>query len=205
MAGTWPSNYTKPSGNSTFGAKVLSANIAQGGFGVIDSIMISGHKTVKAKEDLYAIPTQILSSNNSNIKDTTGSDAINQLWYVQDDKKYYRLKDYSKHDSADGWEESILSLSMGDYTTDKGGSSAEISGISNRVNDLETAYTYQKSAYSWTQDQISSIQTTLNTLLNNVLFRSTTTTNTYLWTGTLQEFNNLSTKDPNTTFIITDA
>jgi hypothetical protein len=203
---SWNSNYTAPTANSTFGGKVVSANYESGGFGVADAIQLSGHRTVSTKAELYKIPTQILSSNNSNdSKNTTGTDAIGQLWYVQEDKKFYRLKDYSNHDNVNGWEESILSLSMSDYTADKSSSSGDIINVANRVSTLENAYTYQKSAYSWTQDQITSIQTTLNTLVNNVLFRSTSGTNTYLWTGTLAEFNALTTKASNTTFIITDA
>ena len=70
--GNWPSNYKSPNSFSGFGGKVISNNIQEGGFGVIDAIMISGHRTVKALEDLYAIPTQILSSNKSNENTATG-------------------------------------------------------------------------------------------------------------------------------------
>ena len=105
--GNWPSNYKSPNSFSGFGGKVISNNIQEGGFGVIDAIMISGHRTVKALEDLYAIPTQILSSNKSNENTATGweKDSLGQIWYVQDDNKYYRLINYSKHGVAEGWEE----------------------------------------------------------------------------------------------------
>lgn len=105
--GNWPSNYKSPNSFSGFGGKVISNNIQEGGFGVTDAIMISGHRTVKALEDLYAIPTQILSSNKSNENTATGweKDSLGQIWYVQDDNKYYRLINYSKHGVAEGWEE----------------------------------------------------------------------------------------------------
>lgn len=102
--GNWPStNYKAATAISGFGGKVVSNNWSEGGFGVTDAVMISGHRTVKAKEDLYSIPPQILSSNISN-GGTDYSDAIGQVWYVQDENAKYKLTTWSNRKNAKGWE-----------------------------------------------------------------------------------------------------
>lgn len=90
--GNWPSDYVATTITSGFGGKVVSNNWNEGGFGVTDSVMISGHRTVATKEDLNSIPTQILSSKASNkAPNNDGTDALGQLWYVEDEKCFYQL------------------------------------------------------------------------------------------------------------------
>lgn len=107
--GNWPSDYIATDSTSGFGGKVVSNNWNEGGFGVTDSVMISGHRTVATKEDLYAIPTQILSSKASNkATDNNGTDALGQLWYVEDEKCFYQLINWSTHDNENGWSKSNI-------------------------------------------------------------------------------------------------
>lgn len=106
--GNWPSDYIATDSTSGFGGKVVSNNWNEGGFGVTDSVMISGHRTVATKEDLYVIPTQILSSKMSNAKTSDGTDALGQLWYVEDEQCFYQLIKWDKHDDESGWSKSNI-------------------------------------------------------------------------------------------------
>lgn len=101
--GNWPSNYTAPVAKSGFGGKVISNNWSEGGFGVTDAVMISGHRTVKTKEDLFAIPSQILSTNISN-GGTDYSDAIGQIWWVQDLGLEFKLVSWNDRKNDNGWQ-----------------------------------------------------------------------------------------------------
>lgn len=107
--GNWPSDYVATSITSGFGGKVVSNNWNEGGFGVTDSVMISGHRTVATAEDLSYIPTQILSSKASNgATNNNGSDALGQLWYVEDEKCFYQLISWENHDKLNGWAKSNI-------------------------------------------------------------------------------------------------
>ena len=137
--GQWPSNYKSPGTFSGFGGKVISNNIQEGGFGVTDAIMISGHKTVATVADLYSIPTQILSSNKSNENTSTGwsDDSLGQIWYVQDEKNYYRLINYNNHGSSSGWEK-IKILTQKEYEDINKETSSNISNLNQKITSIET-------------------------------------------------------------------
>lgn len=101
--GTWPSDYIATTRTSGFGGKVVSNNWSKGGFGVTDAVMISGHRTVATKEDLYVIPQEILSSKKSNAGTSNGSDALGQLWYVEDENCFYQLIKWGTDSDGNVW------------------------------------------------------------------------------------------------------
>ena len=190
--GNWPSNYKSPSGFSGFGGKVISNNWNEGGFGITDAVMISGHRTVKALEDLYVIPTQILSSNKSNKNTAVGweKDAVGQLWYVQDANEgkggYYRLLDLSKKSTAQGWEE--VKIQSADE-------------LNSSINEpLKKLKTYVESSYSY-----------LNEFNQNVLRFPLIQTNTYSTTIASFDYGipyvhlSVDEKGPNSGLMATDS
>lgn len=212
--GNWPSNYKSPNSFSGFGGKVISNNFSEGGFGVTDAIMISGHRTVKALEDLYAIPTQILSSNKSNENTAPGweKDSLGQIWYVQDEKNYYRLINYNNHGSSSGWEK-IKILTQKEYEDINKETSSDISNLNQKITSIETNLNNlntQIESISSNLDKltkkIEELSGNINTLQDKAILKSTATGNTakYLWSGNLDAFNNINTtqKTNDTTFII---
>ena len=70
-------------------------------YGIVRANQVMGHKTVPTLNDLYQIKDFILSDSGNN----TNNDAIGQRWYVVDQNKYYQLKDWSKRNQKEGWEE----------------------------------------------------------------------------------------------------
>lgn len=91
-------------------AKVVSANPAS--WGIVDANQISGFRTVATQADLYSIAACILSSSYGD-DTTTGADAVGQIWHVQEgndgEGKDFRLINWSKRGSAEGWREEIAS------------------------------------------------------------------------------------------------
>lgn len=91
-------------------AKVVSANPAS--WGIVDANQISGFRTVATQADLYSIAACILSSSYGD-DTTTGADAVGQIWHVQEGNdgngKDFRLINWSKRGSAEGWREEIES------------------------------------------------------------------------------------------------
>ncbi len=161
MAGNWPSsNYVSTDAVSGFGAKVVSNNFKQNGFGVTDAIMISGHRTVATLDDLYTIPRAILSSTYSNSatealkSNVDGADAIGEQWYVQSEKAWYQLKDWSKFNSKDGWEKciDITTSYMDNVFTNIENKSGD---QSKAIEELKTAYTYFQNTYTYLQGKVT--------------------------------------------------
>lgn len=70
-------------------------------YGIVRANQVQGHKTVPTLNDLYQIKDFILSDSENN----TNNDAIGQRWYVVDQNRYYQLKDWSKRNQKEGWEE----------------------------------------------------------------------------------------------------
>lgn len=245
--GNWPSNYTPTSIISGFGGKVVSNNWNEGGFGVTDMVMISGHRTVATKADLYTIPSQILSSNQSNKKpNNDGSDALGQLWYVQDEAKTYQLVSWANRGNANGWKRSnIASVTTnadgtpvytvlnnnrnydylvkvgiaGDGSTTYEGHNFNLSTA--QTNGVKLVYKRPNSSNTEcelpvvnntntngviTYSQYKSLLDRLTTLESKVIWKSQLANNksTYLWSGSLSEFNALTSKPANTTFIVTN-
>ena len=180
--GNWPSNYKIPGSFSAFGGKVITNNWNEGGFGVTDAILVSGHRTVKALEDLYSIPTQILSSNKSNKNtSTTGweKDAVGQIWYVQDVNKdkngiykggYYRLVDLSKKSTAQGWEEMKI-LTNSEYvtlsTSSGGAASTEIvKNLQSKVDELNGDLSNHINDYNTLNEKVTNLSSNVNTHIN---------------------------------------
>lgn len=104
--GTTYLNYRKPTSNSSFGSKVTSNNIENGGYPIVDAFQVAGHHVVGTESQLYCIPLSILSPNYGNsigvdegetTADLSGQDALGQIWYVNRSKKYYRLDKFPTH------------------------------------------------------------------------------------------------------------
>lgn len=74
----------------------LASNNPQS-FGIADATEISGHRSVDALSDLYAISDPVLSI----LKD--GSDAIGQEWFVVSEDCKYRLDNWENRKSIAGW------------------------------------------------------------------------------------------------------
>ena len=100
------SNYRKPTSNSSFGSKITSNNIEDGGYPIVDAFQVAGHHVVGTESQLYCIPLSILSPNYANsigidegetTSDLSGQDALGQIWYVNRSKKYYRLDKFPTH------------------------------------------------------------------------------------------------------------
>lgn len=253
--GTWPSDYIATTRTSGFGGKVVSNNWGKGGFGVTDSVMISGHRVVKEFEDLYEIPEEILSSKKSNSGTSDGSDAVGQLWYVEEEGVYYQLVAWADHDKETGWSRTnirankVVSDDLRDFTqyANTDGSKGdcirdlEIRGDGtlsytawnlNMTNNptaggVELKYTKSDdktvktlttipnvSEAATTSGVISSAQ--YKSLLDRIAYLETwtiwkarvgtdTNTSTYLWSGSLADFNALGSDKPtDTTFIVTN-
>lgn len=65
----------------------------------------AGARFVESLNDLYSIKTALLSPsyNISTQVANEDNDAIGQLWYVQEEDKYYILKDWENRDKPNGW------------------------------------------------------------------------------------------------------
>lgn len=72
-------------------------------YGIVRANQVMGHKTVPTLNDLYQIKDFILSDSGNN----TNNDAIGQRWYVVDQKKYYKLEDWSKRNQKEGWKQDV--------------------------------------------------------------------------------------------------
>ena len=79
----------------TFPVKLASNNPQS--FGIVDATEVSGHRSVEALSDLYAISDPVLSI----LKD--GSDAIGQEWFVVSEDCKYRLDNWGNRKSTSGW------------------------------------------------------------------------------------------------------
>lgn len=253
--GNWPSDYVATGITSGFGGKVVSNNWNEGGFGVTDSVMISGHRTVATKADLYSIPSQILSSKASNkATNNNGTDALGQLWYVEDEKSFYQLIDWGKRTdtSGIGWSKTNIKAT----NAPGGGSNTQYANTNGSggdcIKDLtltgDGTLTYNGWNLNMSNDQLATgvrlkytksngtANTPLTTiplvdegaktsgvissaqyksLLDRISYLETwtvwqsrvgtdTNTSTYLWSGSLTDFNKLETKPTDTTFIVTN-
>lgn len=132
-------------------AKVVSANPAS--WGIVDANQISGFRTVATQADLYSIAACILSSSYGD-DTTTGADAVGQIWHVQEGNdgngKDFRLINWSKRGSAEGWREEIASELLvaringaedkADNAINKADTNADsISELKTAVGELNTA------------------------------------------------------------------
>lgn len=101
-------------------------------FAFTNTLKISGQKTVKSKDDLQYIPAAILSAQIDNYNSypedkkktlkvvLDGSDALGQIWWVQDDKCFYQLVKWGKNPPTDNvWAKTNIksALSVGDGTS----------------------------------------------------------------------------------------
>lgn len=250
--GTWPSDYIATTSTSGFGGKVVSNNWSEGGFGVTDSVMISGHRTVATKADLCAIPEEILSSKKSNAKTSNGSDALGQLWYVEDEKAYYQLISWTDHKYESGWSKTNIKATIGpngvdntqyantngtggdcikDLTVKGDGTLTYTAWDLNMTNNptasgVELNYTKSDGKTRKTLTTIPNVSSAATTsgvisseqyrsLLNRISYLETwtiwkarvgtnTNTSTYLWSGSLADFNAIKDKPTDTTFIVTN-
>lgn len=105
---------------------------------------VAGHHTVKSLNDLYKIPKFILSQECYADKSGKGSDAIGQLWYVEDkpERGYYMLVNWDN------------SGNFKTHNTDKPGwSKTNIKSLINEDGNRSTQYMNKDNVY----DNIHSI------------------------------------------------
>ena len=187
--GQWPSkNFidTNSSVTSIMGNRFSVGNFKdENAFGFLNQIKISGQKTVQTKADLQYIPVNLLSSAFDNYNSypdgqkpakPDGSDALGQLWWVQDEKCFYQLVKWGANAPTDNiWAKSNIS------TSDQS-SNTEYNALVKRLETLEAK------------------------IANDVILKSPLTGNNakYIWSGTLEQFNKLTNKPSNTTFIISN-
>lgn len=212
---TWLKGYVPTSAVTEYSGKPIAGNRESDGIGgIVDAPFVTGHKTVQTAAYLQDIPGCVLSIAMSNTlfanrgsiqKDTNGNipDAIGQEWYVQDEACKYKLVSFDGTNSK--WEKienaSYISGTINSY-------------LSDTKTDLSNNWSYTYNAYNTVKEEISSTYTYLLECISNAidLLRSefiwksglNGNTTSYLWAGTLTDFNKLDTKPTDTTFIVTN-
>ena len=128
-------------------AKVVSANPAS--WGIVDANQISGFRTVATQADLYSIAACILSSAYGD-GTTTGADAVGQIWHVQEgnggEGKDFRLINWSKRGSAEGWTEEIASAKLSSAIVNATATAKEAKTLATTANDTANAAKNQAAA-----------------------------------------------------------
>lgn len=94
------------------------------GYPIVYANEIGGVRSVQSLEDLNKIPDNVLSRSGNN----TDNDAIGQLWYVIDEDKYYKLKD---------WEDRTWEDSNDEITSSISEVKAEVKEVSDKVDAIE--------------------------------------------------------------------
>lgn len=121
-------------------AKVVSANPAS--WGIVDANQISGFRTVATQADLYSIAACILSSSYGD-GTTTGADAVGQIWHVQEgnggEGKDFRLINWSKRGSAEGWIEEIASAKLSSGIVNATAAAKEAKELATTANNTANA------------------------------------------------------------------
>ena len=84
-------------GENSYAGRLISNNISDTGWSIVKSSEIGGHRRVDTKNNLYNLTIPVLS------EDTTGNDAIGQLWYVQDEDCFYQLVNWQNRKNSNGW------------------------------------------------------------------------------------------------------
>lgn len=192
--GQWPSsNYLDlcQSQSNIAQTRFSTANFTnEKAFAFTNTMKTSGQKTVKSKEDLQHIPAAILSAQIDNYNSypdksvlkgivLDGSDALGQIWWVQDDKCFYQLVKWGKNPPTDNvWAKtnikSTLNVGTGDSTdidinstnkdnswvtsvTIKGDGTATYTYDGLHLNKTTSNYTYNKDSSTSTFDVIDRI------------------------------------------------
>ena len=84
-------------GENSYAGRLISNNISDTGWSIVKSSEIGGHRMVVTKSGLYNLTIPVLS------EDTTGNDAIGQLWYVQAEDCFYQLVNWQNRKNSNGW------------------------------------------------------------------------------------------------------
>ena len=125
-------------------AKVVSANPAS--WGIVDANQISGFRTVATQADLYSIAACILSSSYGD-GTTNGADAVGQIWHVQEGEgKDFRLINWSKRGSAEGWIEEIASAKLSSGIVNATAAAKEAKELATTANNTANAAKSQATA-----------------------------------------------------------
>lgn len=102
-------------------------------FGIVYADEVSGHKSVEDLNALYTISDAILSKSKTNEND----DAIGQDWYVRSEANYYRLIDWSKRNTSEGW-----IISTGEFDEDLKQLNLQVNGTDIKI-DLKKDFCVQ--------------------------------------------------------------
>lgn len=184
---SWLNGYKSTDTVTEYSAKVSISNREESGVGgIVDAPFVCGHKTVQTAADLEKIPGSVLSisvgntpyANRGSIaKDNDGNipDALGQEWFVQSEKCKYKLIAFDGNKST--WEKIANSS---DIISD---TNQNIQNIKSQIDELK------------------------NFIYDNFIWKSSLNGNntTYLWAGSLDDFNALGNNKPtDTTFIVTN-
>lgn len=121
-------------------------------YGIVRAIEISGHRAVATLANLYTLAACILSDSGNN----SNNDAIGQEWFVFENKHRYRLIDWDKRGTADGWQAQLNASEIEAYINQilKG---YTINGYSINTNpvlnaaDIKLTETYYESGQTLSQ------------------------------------------------------
>lgn len=84
-------------GEKKYAGRLQSQNIGDSGWSIVKSSEVGGHRNVVSVNNLYDLTVPVLS------EDTTGDDAIGQLWYVQNEDCFYQLVNWGNRKNSNGW------------------------------------------------------------------------------------------------------
>ena len=85
-------------GINKYAGRLQANNISDTGWAIVPASEIGGHRRVATLDDLKNLTVPILSEN------TTGNDAVGQLWYVDSEACFYQLISWTNRKSiAEGW------------------------------------------------------------------------------------------------------
>ena len=74
-------------------------------YGIVDSVEVSGHRSVASMDELFAIRDCILSRSGDN----TDNDALSQIWYVGGTvNENYQLIDWTNRRNENGWKKVVM-------------------------------------------------------------------------------------------------
>ena len=143
----------------------------------INQIKISGQKTVQTRDDLQYIPTALLSAQVDNynsypdknaVKDAVvdGSDAVGQLWWVQDEKCFYQLVKWGSNAPTDNvWAKANINSASVDDSGNVVTKSTKINTDDDKYKKFITSITINADGtYSYTADTLHIKQSLLNGL-----------------------------------------
>lgn len=150
-------------------AKVVSANPKS--WGIVDANEISGFKRVAKLSDLYSIAECILSSSYGDGV-TNGADAVGQIWHVSETNDDYKLTNWAKRKSAEGWtklysDEELIGGIFNEIRPTIEELQNKDETFENSINSLKSQIDVNKSQIDANKSQIDANTSNLNWVVNH--------------------------------------